>query len=187
MNTDSAMQACHHAFADGQVFAYPTEAVFGLGCDPKNISAIQALLELKQRPKEKGLILIAAKWPQLYPYVDVDKIPKNMIPEIFDSWPGPNTWLLPKSSIVNEYLSGDSELIAVRISNHQPVIDLCNFLDSAIVSTSANLAGQEPARSYAEVKTQFQEQVVGFDAAVGGLSNPSQIRNGMNGEIIRAN
>jgi len=187
MNAELALQECVNAFKNGNVFAYPTEAVFGLGCDPRDVKALQRLLALKQRPKEKGLILIAGKWPQLYPFVDLDKIPKKMLPEIFDSWPGPNTWLLPKSKLVSEYLSGDSELVAVRITKHKPVIDLCEMIGSAIVSTSANIAGQPPARSFSEVTSQFQEQVVGLDLEVGGLNNPSQIRNGMTGEIIRAN
>lgn len=174
-------------FKQGKLFAYPTEAVFGLGCDPRNHQAIQALLELKERPKEKGLIIVAGMWPQLYPFVDFDKIPKAMLPEIFDSWPGPNTWLLPKSKLVSDYLSGDSDLIAVRISAHQPVVDLCQYFNSAIVSTSANLSGHEPARSLSEVQQQFPEQLIIIEGEVGGLNNPSQIRNGLDGQIIRAN
>ncbi len=58
------------ALTEGQVIGYPTEAVFGVGCDPDNQQAIALLLQLKQRQKSKGLILIAADYQQLLPYVD---------------------------------------------------------------------------------------------------------------------
>ena len=65
---------CIAALQDGKVIAYPTEAVFGLGCDPDNQQAVEELLQLKQRPVEKGLILIAASYEQLRPYIAVDEI-----------------------------------------------------------------------------------------------------------------
>ena len=176
-----------HAFLAGDVIAYPTEAVFGLGCDPTNESAIEKVLALKNRPASKGLILVASQWPQLSPYVDFGGIPKNMLPTILNSWPGPNTWLLPKSKRVSSLLSGDSESIAVRVSAFSTVKELCQTLESAIVSTSANLTGQSPARTAEQVRCQFGDNLLCINMPVGNSENPSQIRNGLTGEIIRAN
>ena len=79
----------------GELIAYPTEAVFGLGCDPDNEGAVNKLLALKRRPVNKGLILVANTYSQLLLYVDDAKIPRHKRTEIFSSWPGPVTWLLP--------------------------------------------------------------------------------------------
>lgn len=70
-----------------QVIAYPTEAVFGLGCDPDSESAVEALLALKKRPKDKGLILIADNYEQLLPYIDDSSLTGQQRQTIHSSWP----------------------------------------------------------------------------------------------------
>jgi len=79
----------------GGVIAYPTEAVFGLGCDPQQKNSIRNLLQIKQRPAEKGLILIASSVCQLLAYIDTASISEVRWAEVQASWPGPVTWLLP--------------------------------------------------------------------------------------------
>ncbi|MGL5288697.1 MAG: Sua5/YciO/YrdC/YwlC family protein, partial [Aeromonas sp.] len=74
------------------VIAYATEAVFGLGCDPDSEVAVQRLLAIKQRPVEKGLILIAADMAQLQDYIDVSQLSGNQLAQVKASWPGPFTW-----------------------------------------------------------------------------------------------
>jgi len=78
-----------------QVIAYPTEAVFGLGCDPDSEQAVEALLALKRRPREKGLILIADNYQQLLPYIDDSQLSEQRLEEILACWPGPVTWVMP--------------------------------------------------------------------------------------------
>lgn len=175
------------AFRAGETIAYPTEAVYGLGCDPDNQAAVMNLLDLKQRPIEKGLILIARTYSQLLPYVNDAAIPMDMRTEIFSSWPGPNTWLLPKSNKAGNWLTGGSELIAVRVSAHQGVQDLCMLFDKPMVSTSANRSGDPAAVTKAEVIKQFGKLVIVVDGPLGGATNPSRIRNGFTGKIIREN
>ncbi|GAA0860061.1 Sua5/YciO/YrdC/YwlC family protein [Aliiglaciecola litoralis] len=174
------------AFSQGRVFAYPTEAVFGLGCDPLNESAVLKLLKLKSRPLHKGLILIASCQEQLAPFADFTKLPEERRKEIDESWPGPNTWLVPKKSATPDYLTGGSDLIAVRVSAHPVVRQLCDGLNSALVSTSANVSGAEPARTQSDVLAQFSNTVLCVDGAVGTQNNPSQIRNALTGDVIRA-
>ena len=82
----TALDSVIRALNDGGVIAYPTEAVFGLGCDPDNETAVMALLAIKQRPVEKGLILIAADYSQLLPYVNDTAIPQDKRAKIFASW-----------------------------------------------------------------------------------------------------
>ena len=86
------------ALQNNQVIAYPTEAVFGVGCDPDSESAVMALLELKQRAIEKGLILIADNYEQLKPYIDDNALTQEQRERMFASWPGPITWVIPAKS-----------------------------------------------------------------------------------------
>jgi L-threonylcarbamoyladenylate synthase len=174
------------ALGNGEVIAYPTEAVFGLGCDPDNQQAVLRLLALKKRPVHKGLILVAKTYSQLFPYVDDKSISMDRRTEIFSSWPGPVTWLLPASVKAPEWITGGSELIAVRVSQHSIVQQLCEWAGKPLVSTSANVSGVEPARTSAEVVHQFADKVLLVEGNVGGKGRPSEIRNGLTGQIIRA-
>jgi L-threonylcarbamoyladenylate synthase len=175
------------AFRAGEIIAYPTEAVYGLGCDPDNHAAVLKLLNLKQRSVEKGLILIGRTYSQLLPYVNDAAIPMDMRTEIFSSWPGPNTWLLPKSNKTPYWLTGGSELIAVRVSAHVVVQGLCSRFDKPIVSTSANRAGESAARTRDAVIQQFSDKVILIDGELTGAAKPSRIRNGLTGQIVREN
>lgn len=174
------------AFHAGKLLVYPTEAVMGIGCDPDNKAAVDFLLKTKQRPVEKGVILIAANYSQLLPYVDDEAVPQHRRTDIFSSWPGAITWLLPKSKTAPEWLTGSHDKIAVRVTNHAVVTGLCNKLGKPIVSTSANLAGQPPARSIEEARDIFGNSVTYVDGEVGGNDKPSTIRDGDTGEIIRS-
>lgn len=186
MILDAQSTQLSEVFRKGQVIAYPTEAVFGLGCDPKNEQAVRQVLSLKNRPVEKGLILIASNVDQLLPYADFNRLADNIRQLVDASWPGPNTWLIPKHPFTPDFLTGGSDLIAVRISAHPVVRELCDNLDSALVSTSANISGEAPARNQSQIMSQFGDSVVCVRGQVGQQANPSQIRHGITGETIRA-
>jgi L-threonylcarbamoyladenylate synthase len=175
------------AFQDGAVLAYPTEAVYGLGCDPDNEQAVMKLLSLKSRKLEKGLILVAHNYSQLLPYVNDNAIPMDKRTEIFSSWPGAITWLLPAAKSAPHWITGQSTLIAVRVSNHPTIRYLCELFGKPLVSTSANKSGSEPALSELHVKQQFLENVLLIDGELGGAANPSKIRHGLTGQTIREN
>lgn len=170
----------------GEVILYPTEAVYGLGCDPDNQQAVEALLAIKQRPVEKGLILIADNYGQLLKYVDDAKIPMDKRADIFSSWPAAITWVMPASKNTPKWLTGQFDTIAVRVTNHPTVKRLCQEFGKPLVSTSANLTGQETVTSIEQAKTQFAEQV-GFyvDEPLGGNTQSSTIKDAMTGKIFR--
>ena len=121
-----------------------TEGVFGLGCDPDEPSAIARLLQIKQREKNKGLILIAANFSQLEPYIDVKAIAPAILDKIQQSWPGPVTWIVPKSERCSDWVSGQFDTVAVRVSDHPDVQALCHAFEKPVTSTSANLSGEPP-------------------------------------------
>ncbi|EFE97399.1 L-threonylcarbamoyladenylate synthase type 1 TsaC [Serratia odorifera] len=173
------------ALNNQQVIAYPTEAVFGLGCDPDSEQALRELLALKQRPWEKGLILIAAEYDQLLPYIADSQLSESQRAAIFASWPGPVTWVIPAKPTTSTLLTGHFNSLAVRVSDHPLVQQLCREFGKPLVSTSANLSGQEPCRSANEVLQQFGAAFPVLAGNVGGRLNPSEIRDALTGEQIR--
>ena len=174
-----AVQICE----SGGVIAYPTEAVFGLGCLPLNEQAVERILSLKQRSVSKGLILVAATIKQLESYVNFSEI-KNL-QSIYDRWPGPVTWIIPAKPIVPTWLTGEHETLAVRVSSHPIVNALCSEL-GPIVSTSANPSSANPAKTNQQVRTYFGRHVdYVIPANITNLMNPSEIRDGLTGNIVR--
>ena len=168
-----------------EVIAYPTEAVFGVGCDPDSETAVTRLLELKQRPVEKGLILIAANFEQLKPYIDDSMLTEQQRNTIFAAWPGPVTFVFPARPTTPSWLTGRFDSLAVRVTDHPLVVELCETFGKPLVSTSANLTGLPPCRTSQEVLAQFGD---GFPVVVGetgGRLNPSEIRDALTGERFR--
>ena len=123
------------------VFAYPTEAVFGLGCDINNKYAIQKILNIKKRDISKGLIVISDNLEKVRNLID-DNYFKIFVEN--NSASKPTTWLCPASNLVLPEITGDSKKIAIRITKHDISKAICKLLDMPIISTSANIAGEEP-------------------------------------------
>ncbi|OOG28070.1 tRNA threonylcarbamoyladenosine biosynthesis protein RimN [Thioalkalivibrio denitrificans] len=168
----------------GGIIAYPTEAVYGLGCDPQDGIAAARLLAIKGRDPGKGLILIAADATQLEPYL----LPQDpgITARAHAAWPGPVTWLWPARETTPWWLTGDHDTLAVRVTDHPLAAELCR-LAGPIVSTSANLSGQDPGRSAVEVDAQLGPLLDGIlEGDVGGRDRPSEIRDVRTGEIVRA-
>lgn len=173
----------------GGVIAYPTEYCFGLGCDPQNIKAIEKLLKIKQRQKEQGVILIAANIEQVTDYAKLDVIPN--FDSIKESWPGPNTWILPAQESVSNWVKGRHSSIAMRISAYDFCQQLCDEFGGAIVSTSANRHGQASKLDAHSVKLEFGDAVdyvcdipIQFESSA-DTPKASTIRDAMTGEILR--
>ncbi|MBY6188794.1 threonylcarbamoyl-AMP synthase [Marinobacter hydrocarbonoclasticus] len=172
--------------AKGGVVAYPTEAVFGLGCDPNNPEAVSRLLDIKQRPVEKGLILIAAEYEQLLPYVNDGALPVQRRDAIMDRWPGPTTWVMPAQSSVPSWVTGQFDTLAVRVTDHAIAADLCRAFGGPVVSTSANLTGEAPSRSADAVLAALGDRIDGVVMGeVGGRKDPSMILDAMTEQVFR--
>lgn len=168
------------------VIAYPTEAVFGLGCAPYDQLAVEKLLALKRRPVDKGLILIAANYSQLLDYVDDERIPGDKRFSVFSRWPGPVTLVLPARKDTPTFLTGAFDTIAVRVTAFEPAARLCKALGTPLVSTSANHSGEAPLKTAAEVKASFAGEIDWvMDEPVGTSSSPSQVINPLTGEVFR--
>ncbi|MBU0806928.1 MAG: L-threonylcarbamoyladenylate synthase [Gammaproteobacteria bacterium] len=168
---------------NGGVIAYPTEAVWGLGCDPWHAEAVERLLALKDRPVHKGLILVAGDIEQ-FNFL-LEDLPEIWLARLAGSWPGPNTWLVPHQNRLPEWISGQHNSVALRVSDHPQVRALCR-LTGPLVSTSANPAGRPSARSRLRVEQYFPGQLDAvLGGALGGRKNPSLIRDLITGDVIR--
>ncbi len=172
------------ALRGGGITAYPTETVYGLGCDPLNPDAIEELLTLKQRPVEKGLILIGAQLEHLRPYIDVDDA--ELLQKLQTKTPQPTTWIVPARKHTPSWLTGRHDSIAVRLTSHPIASKLCNHFAGAIVSTSANPAGLPPARSALTVKRYFQNKLdYLLHAPIHTDNKPSEIRDLLSDKVFR--
>ncbi len=183
--TTLPLRHAERVLAQGGVIACATEAVWGLSCDPDNPEAVERLLALKDRPVEKGLILVAADMDQLVGLLDPLSEAQRAKLEL--SWPGPTTWLIPHRGLVAPWVHGEHETIAVRVTAHRGLQDLCRAWGGPLVSTSANPGGSQPARHRFQVERYFGQQLDAvLPGVVGGAARPSVIRDLIQDKVIRS-
>ena len=169
---------------EGRVIAYPTEAVYGLGCDPLNEAAVRRVLELKSRPAEAGLILIADRLERFRRFVRT--VDDTLLDRALATWPGPVTWLFPRAAGVPDWLAGSHPTIALRVTAHPLCQALCQAFGGAIVSTSANPRAAEPARTPEQVTEYFGDALCGIvEGPLGAGERPSEIRDLATGHVLR--
>jgi L-threonylcarbamoyladenylate synthase len=175
------------ALRRGAVVAYPTEAVWGLGCDPFDEAAVLRLLAIKQRPVDKGVILVAGALSQFDGLLDWARLPDDRREAVHATWPGPRTWIVPATGRVPRWITGAHEGVAVRVSAHPVVVALCEAFAGPLVSTSANRAGEPPVSRSEALDPAV---LAGIDGLVtgdtGGLAAPTPIRDALTGAQLRA-
>lgn len=168
----------------GGVIAYPTEAVYGLGCNPYDVKAVMHLLRIKRRHVASGLILLGRDLEDFTDFIIAPDAAWRS--KLKATWPGPVTWLLPANENCPVWLRGDHATIAVRVTDHAQSRLLCQQLGSAIVSTSANWTGHRALRTALQVRRVFGNELDYILAGpTGGYDQPSQIRDAATDRIIR--
>lgn len=181
-STFKIVDAARH-LKNGEVVAYPTEAVYGLGCDPLNEQAVRRILEIKQRSMDKGLILIAGSIEQLESYLELNQ---TILDKVTPTWPGPTTWVIPCQDWVPYWLTGAHDSLAVRVSAHPIVQRLCKQFNGPIVSTSANISSKPAAKKARDIPAAIPKQKIHILA--GGLGNSSKetaIYHAITGQRLR--
>ncbi|MFZ2844965.1 L-threonylcarbamoyladenylate synthase [Psychrobacter sp.] len=201
--TDSILQAAKW-LKEGQLLAYPTESVWGIGCDAYDEAAVQRILDIKQRPQAKGMIVITDSAKRLTPLlVSLDQAQRNTIIKSWQidsehidlQYKQAHTWLLPipqtLTTVIPPWITGQYQTVAVRVIAHPIIRQLCQQLVSVhnpfglLVSTSCNPSGQPPAMSFTDAYAYFDEQISYLQAETLGYTLPSQIRDAMTGLIVR--
>jgi len=165
------------------VVAHATEGVWGLACDPRSDAAIQKVLEIKQREKEKGLILIGGTLE--YFQKELFEVKSDNSREIADSWPGHHTWILPNASDYSDWVTGGRDSVACRVPDHKQARELSLKFGAPLVSTSANLSGQAELTSEQAVRETF-EGILDFilPGVIGNADGPSRIHF-LDGSMLR--
>lgn len=182
LNTLNTLAAARKLLDAGGILAYPTESVYGLGCDPWNTQALERLVALKGRSANKGLIVLISTWSQLWPLIAA--VPEASLLNVRKTWPGPVTWLFPKAPDLPDMLTGEHRTLAIRMSAHPIAHQLC--CQAPIVSTSANRSGEPPAKNLEALQAQFPVGLDGvFVGELGGAAAPSSIYDVLTGVQLR--
>ena len=178
-----ALHKVARSMQNASAFAYPTEAVYGLGCLPDDASAVENLLKLKDRCVSKGLIVVAADLEQLGDWI----LPDDGIDwdQVRSSWPGHVTWILPTTFKAPSWVTGGRSSLAVRVSAHPLVQQLCKHF-GPLISTSANPAGKPPATRRLQVHKYFKSEVYCTPGVLLGAGKPSQIRDARTLSTLRS-
>lgn len=182
----------------GGVLAYPTESVWGLGCDASNPQALNHIIELKNRDLDKGFIVLSDAASRLQSLIDVSYQTVDLLnlEQLAQDYTAMHrravTWLMPvKSDHLPKILTGNHETLAVRITTHPILKALCAHLISDhnpygfLVSTSCNPSGKAPARTLPEAVAYFGEAVAYLDVHTLGFDQPSCIQDVITGKILR--
>lgn len=166
------------------VVAYPTEAVWGLGCDPASEVAVHKILQLKGRAVSRGLILIADRIDRFAPFLQ--GLDKDHLQRFESGYHRPTTWLVPHNGAAPLWIVGEHQTVALRVTTHPLAAALCKSFSGPIVSTSANPQGLPAATTALKVNGYFGDaidyQTLG---AVGDNENPSEIRHLLTGQVVR--
>ena len=175
-----------HVLRMGGVIAQPTEAVWGLTCDPFNPRAVERLLAIKQRPVEKGLILVSGQAAHFHSLLS--PLSESLSARFFQQNAYPTTWLVPdEQDLVPAYIKGQHASVALRLTDYAVLAELSRIFGGPLVSSSANPAGRAPANSLFRVNQYFKGKIdFVLPAALGKYSAPSEIRDLVTNDVLRA-
>jgi L-threonylcarbamoyladenylate synthase len=183
MVTGFAIRHAAHCIRHGGVIVYPTETIYGLGCDPLCEDAIKRINRIKQRPPGKGLILLAGRLEQLDDFINV---PSPRDRDLIRDNAQPISWIVPARPNTRDWITGGGNTVAVRVSDHAVVYALCEQLGFPLVSTSANPAGRKPARNALALHHYFDGIVDAMLIATGACSGtPSKIIRLVDRSLVR--
>lgn len=172
------------AIQQGGVVIYPTEGIYGIGCDFRNEQSVLKILKLKKRSVSKGLVLIASHIQQILPLILPEE--RAHLARALKSWPGHHTWIFPASKLTPKWITGDHDTVAVRVTEHPTAQALCDACGHALVSTSANISGHHTPENIPAIQHMWLDQIDYYlDLPLGSATKPSSIRLASSGKILR--
>ena len=144
----------------GGVILYPTDTVWGIGCDATNIEAVKRVYEIKQRDDSKALICLVDSDARMQRYFrNVPDVAWQLIDGLKDSEARPTTLILDGAINLAENLIAEDGSVGMRITNEPFSKELCYRFQKAIVSTSANISGEPAAQNYCDIDPQIIDAV----------------------------
>ena len=167
----------------GGTIAYPTESIYGLGCDPKNKDAVNKLLMIKNRSLDMGLILLGSSTRGIDSWLKISNQQKQTL---LMPTKKPTTYLVPVTHKAPRWIIGKHSSLALRISTMPIIKTLNEILGCPIVSTSANSHGKQPLQTKEQVQKEFSE-VLDYivEGDCGRFIKPSTIIDIVTGKEIR--
>ena len=144
----------------GGVILYPTDTVWGIGCDATNIEAVKRVYAIKQRDESKALICLVDSDARMQRYFrNVPDVAWQLIDGLKDSDARPTTLILDGAINLAENLIAEDGSVGMRITNEPFSKELCYRFQKAIVSTSANISGEPAAQNYCDIDPQIIDAV----------------------------
>ena len=169
---------------NGKILIHPTEGVWGLGCDAFNEKAFKKIYFLKKRDSQKSFILLASSYDAIKKYII--KLTDDDISFLKKSWPGPVTLLIKFNNELPSHLKNHTGKIAIRVSNHLPLESLFNGFSGLMISTSANISGEEAINDPIEIINTFDDiDVAYYNESLGTNRKPSTVIDLASRKIIR--
>ncbi len=184
MTSQFKIRAAARILAGGGVIAYPTEGVYGIGCVPTDLGALERIFTIKGRRADAGLILIAGDAGLLAGWIapTADEVARLTRPVSY-----PTTWIVTAHPQVSPLLTGGRNTLAVRVTAHPVAAALTRALGCPLVSTSANRRGKPAARSALAARLKLGRRLDGvLGGPLGGAAGPSEIRVALDDRVIRA-
>ena len=144
----------------GGVILYPTDTVWGIGCDATNVDAVKRVYAIKQRDDSKALICLVDSDARMQRYFrNVPDVAWQLVDSLKDSDAKPTTLILDGAINLAENLIADDGSVGIRITNEPFSKELCYRFQKAIVSTSANISGEPAAQNYCDIDPRIIEAV----------------------------
>ena len=182
MASDFSIRHAAHIIRHGGIIAYPTDTIYGLGCNPFDIEAVERINTIKQRPANKQFILLVAHIDQIRSLVILDSDQESLISQST----GPTSWIAKASQHAPCWLTDKDNSLTFRISKNETVEKLCSALGHAVISTSANTSGKKPAKNVLEIHRYFHNTIDKILASNKKLTGrPSRIIRLYDNHIIR--
>lgn len=189
VNTKNPQMRLVNQIADilrsGGVIAYPTDTVYGIGCDIFNKKAIERIYQIKRRPKYKPFSFICADLKNISEYGRVSNFAYRVMRKLL---PGPYTFILEGSNLVPKLMLTRRRTVGIRVPNHEVCLAIVRALGHPLLTTSAAVSDSEPINDPQEID---KKMGAALDAVVDGgvlYSSPSSVVSliGDTPEIIRA-
>lgn len=172
-----ALKEAVAVLSSGGVIVYPTDTLYGIGANALDDKAVRKIFEIKERPFTKPLLMAVRniRWAKELSYINKknEKVLRGV-------WPGRVTAVLPKKDIVPDILTFGQKTVGMRVPNYLLVDELLKLFGYPIVSTSANISGQEPTNDINEIIDLFSRRLsrqpdLILDAGILPKSEPSAI------------
>ena len=169
---------------NGGVVILPTETVYGLFAQAMNEAAVEHVYQLKRRPKDKAMNLNVADLETILAF---SKNQPSYLKTLYEAFlPGPLTIILQANDRVPAWINSGLSTIGFRIPNHPKTLELIQQT-GPLIGPSANISGRESGKIFADIKTQFNNEVTGLadDAALTGVDSTILDLSGETARILR--